>query len=151
MQYHFLPVLQLKKDTQIYQTKTFTWISVNPLIKKYTSNQSIKRTFENTLKFKATPIIRKKQHVHTYSKSSGDMYPPCSSIFSGVADGGHLQKMNKCFLHILTNLWCLDVERKRDTGPNVVINMMHMILIIIHVNLYKSIKKREITYLSKIV
>lgn len=28
---------------------------------------------------------------------------------------------------------------------------MHMILIIIHVNLYKSIKKREITYLSKIV
>lgn len=31
-------------------------------------------------------------HVHTYSKSSGDMYPPCISIFSGVAsDEGDLQ------------------------------------------------------------
>lgn len=32
-----------------------------------------------------------KQYVHTYSKSSGDMYPPCISIFS-ASDGGGLHK-----------------------------------------------------------
>lgn len=33
-------------------------------------------------------------HVHTYSKSSGDMYRPCISIFSGVASEGDLQNNN---------------------------------------------------------
>lgn len=49
----------------------------------------------------------------------------------------------------LTDLFCLDVEWKRDSGEvRIVMNMMNMMLIVFY--LYKSIKKKE-TFLSEIV
>lgn len=49
-----------------------------------------KRVFENNLNVLPRLGI---QNVQTYSKSAGDMYPPCISTFSGAAsDRGDLEK-----------------------------------------------------------
>lgn len=61
-----------------------------------------------------------KQHALTYSKSSGDMYPPC--ISPGVAsEGGDLQTKNNVqkliqlvLNNMLNGLFCLNVECKRE-------------------------------------
>lgn len=65
-----------------------------------------------------------KQHALTYSKSSGDMYPPC--ISPGVAsEGGDLQTKNNVqkliqlvLNNMLNGLFCLNVECKRNKQTN---------------------------------